>query len=81
VVLHRIPASLYIWGQLSKILNFKLAVFIYILLGLAFVIGFLQGSSIQSFVYVSAKIIGALQALLAGGILHSAFHSNVIHHD
>jgi len=81
VVIHRIPASLYIWRHISNTFNQNLAWLVYAALGLVFFMGFYYGDSIQTFVYNSGPAVGALQALLAGGILHSAFHSTVIHHD
>ena len=80
IVLHRIPAGLFIWTLLEEEIGLKRAWVVYGILCTAFIGGFAAGNSIRPFILESRYFVGALQALLVGGVLHHAFHQGV-HHD
>lgn len=81
VVFHRLPAGLFIWFQLERELGRRKAYLVYSLLAAAFLFGFFSGKGIQDFIVDSRVLVGSLQALLAGGVLHAAFHKSVTHDD
>jgi hypothetical protein len=81
IVLHRIPAGLYIWTLLEEEVGIKKAWMIYGILCAAFFAGFASGNSFKPFIMDSRYFVGSLQALLVGGVLHHAFHQGVQHED
>ncbi|MEI8025791.1 MAG: hypothetical protein WCI18_05515 [Pseudomonadota bacterium] len=81
VVFHRLTAGLFIWVQLEKELGKRYAYLVYSLLAAAFLFGFFSSRGIQTFIVDSRIWVGSLQALLAGGVLHAAFHKSVTHDD
>jgi len=81
VVFHRLPAGLFIWVQLEKELGKRYAYLVYSLLAAAFLFGFFSSRGVQNLIVDSRILVGSLQALLAGGVLHAAFHKSVTHDD
>jgi len=73
VIIHRIPDSLLIWLLLSRHHNWRLPTAALIVAGIATCIGFSLGTEFSHEIH-EHELVGWLQALVAGSLLHLAGH-------
>jgi len=72
VLLHRVPGALFIWWFFRPRLGLKGALGLIVVLGLATILGYSFGESIDA--YLSQSWSGLIQAFVGGSILHVVFH-------
>ena len=79
VVLHKLPAALFIWAALFPNYGRKIPILALVLEGVCTVVGFYLGETLFSSIE-ALSLLGLFQALVAGSMLHVALEPRVFSH-